>query len=222
MLKRVLEPEVMDSPGEALEYDSMDHGAVNRQFVDDLLACLASGDKRPHAILDLGTGTAQIPIELCRRDASVHVTAVDASAGMLDLARANVVAAGLFDRVTLGLVDAKRLPYDDGAFDAVISNSIVHHIAQPRGVLAEGVRVTAPGGWLFWRDLLRPESEEQLRRLVDAYAGGATPRQRELFAASLRAALSLDEVRVLVVELGFAGDTVSPSSDRHWTFAARR
>ena len=34
MLPRVLEPEVMDSPEEALDYDEMDHGEVNRQFVD--------------------------------------------------------------------------------------------------------------------------------------------------------------------------------------------
>ena len=38
MLPRVLEPEVMDSPDEARDYDAMDHGQVNRAFVNDLLA----------------------------------------------------------------------------------------------------------------------------------------------------------------------------------------
>src|SRR6185312_6776635 len=38
MLTRVLEPEVMDSPQEAADYDAMDHQAVNRVFVDDFLA----------------------------------------------------------------------------------------------------------------------------------------------------------------------------------------
>ena len=37
-LVRVLETEAMDSAEEALDYDSMDHSAVNRLFVDDLLA----------------------------------------------------------------------------------------------------------------------------------------------------------------------------------------
>ena len=37
-LARVLEPEVMDSTDEARDYDAMDHGEVNRRFVDDLLA----------------------------------------------------------------------------------------------------------------------------------------------------------------------------------------
>ena len=42
-LRRVLEPEVMDSPEEAGDYDSMDHGDVNRLFVSDLLAVRAAG-----------------------------------------------------------------------------------------------------------------------------------------------------------------------------------
>ena len=37
VLVRVLEPEVMDTPQEALAYDSMDHAEVNRVFVDDFL-----------------------------------------------------------------------------------------------------------------------------------------------------------------------------------------
>src|SRR5947207_183966 len=80
-LVRVLEPEVMDTPEEARDYDAMDHSAVNRLFVDDLLAAgvvPATADDQPVAeILDLGTGTALIPIELCRRCADCRVMAVD-------------------------------------------------------------------------------------------------------------------------------------------------
>ena len=62
-LKRILEPEVMDTPEEARDYNGMDHSEVNRIFVDDLLATGFTGVD----ILDLGTGTAQIPVELCQR-----------------------------------------------------------------------------------------------------------------------------------------------------------
>ena len=55
MLPRVLEPEVMDSPEEAADYDAMDHRAVNRVFASDFLA--AWDGRNP--ILDAGTGTAQ-------------------------------------------------------------------------------------------------------------------------------------------------------------------
>jgi ubiquinone/menaquinone biosynthesis C-methylase UbiE len=120
------------------------------------------------------------------------------------------------------LADAKHLPFNDGAFSVVISNSIVHHIPDPRTVLAEAVRVTAPGGLLFHRDLARPNDESELERLVETYAAGATPYQRKLFADSLRAALTLDEVRDLISDFGFKPDTVQMSSDRHWTWCATR
>ena len=43
MLQRVLETEAMDSLEEALDYNSMDHGEVNRVFVTDLLAAWKKG-----------------------------------------------------------------------------------------------------------------------------------------------------------------------------------
>ena len=63
--QRVLEGEVMDTAEEASDYNAMDHAAVNRIFVDDLLRC--PDEQLTGDILDLGTGTALIPIELCRR-----------------------------------------------------------------------------------------------------------------------------------------------------------
>src|SRR5436853_509557 len=124
MLKRVLEPEVMDSAYDAADYDAMDHHQVNRVFVSDLLAA----EPGPGEILDLGTGTAQIPIELCRQAPAARILAVDLAQTMLDLARRNVAAARLMDQIQLERIDAKRLPYASGRFATVMSNSIVHHI----------------------------------------------------------------------------------------------
>jgi hypothetical protein len=89
-------------------------------------------------------------------------------------------------------------------------------------VVAEAVRVIAPAGLLFHRDLARPSSDDELRQLVSKYAGDATTYQRKLFADSLRAALTLDEIRQLVAEFGFATDTVRMTSDRHWTWIATK
>lgn len=218
MLERVLEPEVMDTVEDVYEYDAMDHSAVNRVFVDDFLAA----GPPPGEILDLGTGTALIPIELSHRNRDVQILAVDWSPAMLDQAKVNVELYNATQQVRLEWVDSKALPYDDGRFASVMSNSLIHHIAQPQQALAEAVRVTAGGGLLFFRDLLRPPSTEELDRLVELYAADATPRQRQLYADSLRAALTLEEVRELVAALGFAPETVTATSDRHWTFSARK
>jgi ubiquinone/menaquinone biosynthesis C-methylase UbiE len=226
MLKRTLEPEVMDTADDAREYDAMDHAAVNAVFVNDLLAALSAWSlKRPGLssgatlkVLDLGAGTAQIPIELARRGPDVHITAVDAAASMLALARTNIAAARLDDWIDFMLADAKRLPFEDGSFPVVISNSIVHHLPEPRTAIAEAIRVTAPGGLLFHRDLARPSDEPELQVLVSTYAAESTPYQRNLFADSLRAALTVDEMSDLVASFGFNRDTARMTSDRHWTW----
>lgn len=215
MLERVLEPEVMDSADEARDYDAMDHAQVNRAFVTDFLAVWP----RDGLVLDVGTGTAQIPIELCRRHASVRVVGIDLAEHMLQVGNENVRRAGLAERIHLERIDAKTLPFADGAFQAVMSNSIVHHIPGPLAVLTEMVRLTAPGGAIFVRDLLRPADDAAVRAIVAAYAGDANVHQRQMFEDSLRAALSLAEIRDLVRELGFAADSVQQTTDRHWTWS---
>ncbi|HEV8071460.1 MAG TPA: class I SAM-dependent methyltransferase [Planctomycetaceae bacterium] len=219
MIPRILEPEVMDTEQEAIEYNTMDHSAVNRAFVDDLLR-LATGDAR---ILDVGTGTALIPLELCSRGKQWHVVAVDLAQAMLDMAAKNVAAAKLEQQIELKLVDAKRLPFVDGEFAVVMSNSIIHHIPDPADCLKEMVRVVSgDGGLLFVRDLLRPESEEQLQHLVETYAGDADEHQQKMFGESLHAALTLDEVRALAGRFGIGADCIQQTTDRHWTLAWRR
>ena len=93
---------------------------------------------------------------------------------------------------------------------------------EPKAGLQEAVRLTKPGGLIFIRDLLRPETEAELQRLIDQYASGANDHQRAMFTASLHAALSLEEIRALVEELGFAAESVQATSDRHWTWIATK
>jgi ubiquinone/menaquinone biosynthesis C-methylase UbiE len=214
-LDRTLEPEVMDTLEEALAYDAMDHADVNQQFVADLLATIGEG----RDILDLGAGTGQIPIELCRQCAECRVLAVDLSVSMLDTARINIELAGLMDRIALDRADAKALPYDDEQFHSTISNSIVHHVAEPLPVLSEALRVTAGGGRIFFRDLLRPGDEGKLESLVEQYAGGEEEHARRMFRESLHAALTIEELRALVEQLGYPGDSVTQTTDRHWTWS---
>jgi len=216
MLERQLEPEVMDSAEEAHDYDAMDHSSVNRVFVMDFLAIW---DGRG-PLLDVGTGTAQIPIEFCRQHKDAQITAIDMAEHMLAIGRQNVRHAGFANRIRLEKQDAKALSYSDGAFGAVISNSIIHHIPRPGDCIAEMVRVCAQGGTIFVRDLMRPPEEQTLQLIVKAYAGNASAHQKQMFAESLHAALTLDEIRELVAEAGFSTETVDATSDRHWTWFA--
>ena len=217
-LKRILEPEVMDTPEEARDYNGMDHSEVNRIFVDDLFATGFTGVD----ILDLGTGTAQIPVELCQRSEDCRVMAVDAAINMLEIAKFNIDVAGMLHRIQLQKVDAKNMDFPDGMFDAVVSNSIIHHIPEPLDCLREAVRVTKPTGTLFFRDLLRPGSQQELDHLVQTYTGQENTHSQQMFRESLHAALTLDEIQDMVGQLGFDRQSVVQNTDRHWTWTANR
>ncbi|MEM7314804.1 MAG: class I SAM-dependent methyltransferase, partial [Planctomycetota bacterium] len=201
---------------EAIAYDQMDHSAVNQLFVDDWIsatgisaASFESLEDDFFEVLDLGTGTALIPIELARRTEdydSLRILAVDAAVSMLDLARNNIEVAGLMHRIALDRVDAKSLEYEDDRFQSVISNSIIHHLPDPELSVVEAIRVTRPGGLLFFRDLMRPGSAEEVDRLVETYAGEESEHARRMFGDSLRAALELQEIQSIVQNHGFASD----------------
>lgn len=219
LAQRVLEPEVMDTFEAASQYDQMDHAAVNARFVDDLLAAGPTGPD----VLDLGTGTALIPIELCNRVESVRVLAVDASVEMLDLARRRIEIAMLTDRIQLEQADCKSLSgFQKEMFDLVISNSLFHHLPDPGLALAAALRVLRPGGRLFIRDLARPATLAEVDALVATYAAHESEPARAMLRDSLLAALSLEEIRQLVAAQGFDRGSVTMTSDRHWTLDAVR
>src|SRR4051812_37854170 len=225
MIARVLEPEAMDLADEAREYDLMDHVSVNAAFVADLLTMAARAGRalaRAGFVLDLGTGTARIPITLCGADASCNVVGIDLAHAMLLVGRENVADAALTSRIALLRARAGALPFGDASMPAVVSNSLIHHLPDPAAAMREAWRVTAPGGVVFIRDLFRPASREELDRLVRVHAAMATAPQRQLFADSLHAALTVDEVREIVATLPFSTASVEATSDRHWTLSATR
>ena len=212
-MKRILEPEVMESCEDSEAYDAMDHTEVNIAFVERLLE-LGAGDGR---FLDVGTGPAHIPILLAQRLPTVEIVGVDLSPNMLELGDFHIAEAGLTDRITLAQADAKSLPYPSQFFDGVISNSIVHHIPDPLPVLREVGRVIRPDGLLLIRDLIRPKTTEAALRLVEQYSNGATPYQQKLFYDSFLASFTVPEVEDMLAQANLPGAVVVQSSDRHWS-----
>ena len=212
---RTLEPEVMDTFEAAVMYDQMDHEAVNRKFVDDLVSGGELGDE----VIDLGTGTALIPIELCERVEGVRVLAIDASGEMLDLARRRIEIAQMNQRIQLEQADCKALKGFAGAMaDTVISNTVIHHLPDPSLMVGEAVRLLRGGGRLFIRDLVRPATMGDVDALVAAHTENETEEARAMFRDSLLAALTIDEARQMFASLGLPAANVKMTSDRHWTF----
>lgn len=212
MLDRILEPEVMDTWEDAVEYDAMDFTDVNTNFA---VRALELGPPAGQ-VLDLGAGTARIPIIMLSRNPHFLCVATDYSENMLKVGRRNVAEAGLADRLRLEFADAKRLSYRNSSFDLVISNSLVHHLPDPLPFFKEVARVLKPTGGLLIRDLTRPESNDHVEQLVAMYTLDCNEYQRKLFRDSLLAAFTLEEVGGMIHEAGLQGVKLFQSSDRHW------
>ena len=102
-----------------------------------------SGAGAADTVLDVACGGGLVVCALARRVR--HATGIDVTPAMLERARDLARAQGL-GNVSWDLGSALPLPYPDGAFTIVVSRFAFHHFSEPRAVLAEMVRVCAPGG----------------------------------------------------------------------------
>jgi SAM-dependent methyltransferase len=218
-MQRVPEPEIMDDAEQALAYASADFAEVNQSFVDRLVTDW--GASVPTRILDLGCGPADIPIRICQRFPSATVCALDGSRSMLALGGEARAAAGLPERVSLVQAYLPDLPLVAGGFDAVISNSLLHHLADPMGLWRSIAGAGSSGAHVTVCDLRRPESEAAAQRIVDDAGCSDSEILRRDFYLSLLAAYTPDEVRAQLHAAGLEQLDVQITSERHLLVSGR-
>lgn len=212
-MKRVLEPEVMDDPEQVLAYAQADFEEENQGFVDQFFT-LYPDLQNPH-IVDLGCGPGDIPLRVARRHPTCSVTGIDASQPMITYAEQAVKKAGFHDRVQFLCQRFQDVNLSPPA-DAMISNSLVHHVPNPLRFWYCLKTLLKPGSPILVMDLLRPESPEAAKAIVDAQAAGEPERLRQDFFHSLLAAFTEDEVAAHLAELNFSRLQVDVPDDRHW------
>ena len=218
MMKRVLEPEVMDDPDQVLAYAQADFEEENRGFVDQFFT-LYPDLENPH-IVDLGCGPGDIPLRVARRHATCRVTGIDASKPMISHAKEAVQKAGFQDRVQFLCQRFQNVTLSAPA-DAIMSNSLVHHVPNPLRFWYSVKTMLKPGGPVLVMDLLRPESPEAAQAIVDEQAADEPERLRQDFYHSLLAAFTEDEVAANLAELNLSRLFVDVLDDRHWIVYGR-
>ena len=217
-MERVLEPELMDDPEQALAYARADFEEENQSFVNRFLEDYP--DWTEGHLLDLGCGPADIPIRFARALPNCHVTGVDGSPAMIGLAAEAVKAAGLADRISLRCERFQSLPLPQPA-DAAISNSLLHHLPNPLQFWFWLKKLVKPGSYVLVMDLLRPESVEAAQAIVDQYAAGEPVILRRDFHNSLLAAFTEDEVASQLAEMNLSRLLIDVPDDRHWIVGGR-
>jgi SAM-dependent methyltransferase len=92
-----------------------------------------------------------------------EVVGIDLTPEMLDLARERCAEAGI-DNARFDIGDVTELPYGDGEFTRVVCRYALHHVSDPRAVVAEMARVCAPGGRVAIADMIVGEDAEAAER----------------------------------------------------------
>lgn len=212
-MDRVLEAELMDDPKQAEAYAHADFAEENQGFVDRFKEYFPEFSQGK--VLDLGCGPADIPIRFAKLYPTCQVIGIDASAPMIQLGKQAIKEAGLADRITLR---CERLEEVAGAriVDAVISNSLLHHLPNPLQFWQKLRQLVKPGAPVLVMDLLRPDSPEAAQAIVDQYAANEPDILRRDFYNSLLAAFTEDEIGSQLARMNLTRLLIDIPDDRHW------
>ncbi len=110
----------------------------------------------PRRILDVATGTGDLPFMMCRMLDAPSITGIDLSEGMLAIAREKCREQQLHDAVVFEKQDCLSLTFPDASFDAVTVAFGVRNFKRLSQGFAEMYRVLKPGGILMVIELSTP------------------------------------------------------------------
>jgi ubiquinone/menaquinone biosynthesis C-methylase UbiE len=137
-----------------------------------------SGATAGSRVLDVACGPGFLTMAFAAR--CLHAVGLDATEAFLAMARAEAEHRGLRN-IEFRSGNAEQIRFDAGAFDVVSCRAAFHHFARPERVLAEMIRVAAPGGRLLIVDMLssedtaKAEYHNRMERLCDPSHARALP-----------------------------------------------
>jgi demethylmenaquinone methyltransferase/2-methoxy-6-polyprenyl-1,4-benzoquinol methylase len=106
-------------------------------------------------VLDMATGTGAVALKTARRTGA-RIIGADITRPMLTQAKARAAREGLLNRLQLVECTAEAIPFDDGAFDAVVFTYLLRYVSDVPSTLREMARVLKPGGTMLSLDFAVP------------------------------------------------------------------
>ena len=120
-------------------------------------------------LIDLGSGTGYLSIEIAKRAPNLKVYGIDLSKAMVRIATKHVQTAKNVQNVQFKLCNAAELPFEDDSIDFIVSTGSLHHWRKPVKVLNESYRVLKSGkeAWIY--DGCPDIPEEEAGKVVKKY-----------------------------------------------------
>ena len=146
---------------------------------------------QPIRILDIATGSSDIPEEICRwgmsKGLEISFVATDISESILRVARQRINKAGLGDMIDFAVCDATRPPFMDGEFDFVTCSLALHHldVTHARLALREMARISRCG--FIVNDIYRSQGAWYMARFLSHISTGNRLTRHDGPASVLRA-----------------------------------
>lgn len=195
-------------------YAEADFSEPHDHFVALLQDRLSPLPETGHA-LDLGCGPGDISFRFAAALPGWSVDGIDASPPMLEIAKRRLRGSPLEARIAFqeGMLPVEKLPRD--SYDLFFSNSLLHHLPDPAILWSTIDRFAGSESRVFVMDLLRPESQDAAKALVNRYAGAEPEVLRTDFYNSLLAAYRLEEIGDQLKLAGLSSFGVERISDRH-------
>lgn len=192
MKQRIEEPEVMGSHEELEVYNHQAKKYLYPIGHKRIIKAISSTGIFSGRVLDIGSGTGLLCLEIARYFKDLEVIGIDVSTDMLDIARNSLLNESFGSRVTFIKADASTLPFRRNSFDAVVSYVSLHHWKDAATVLNGVKRVLRKNGIAFIYDLRRREENLIFVPLIkDDY-------MRRLFVASLMASYTPEEAELIL------------------------
>lgn len=119
-------------------------------------AAAAAGLSAGGLALDVGCGTGDLTLALAAAAPGARAVGADYTAPMLAPAPGKAARAGLAARTAFARADGHRLPFADGAFDAVASAFVLRNFADLGAAFGEMARVVRPGGRVVSLEICPP------------------------------------------------------------------
>ena len=122
-------------------------------------ALITQAHVEPHsAVLDVACGTGTLAILLKAQHPDAQVTGIDGDPDILEIARQKSIKTGMDITLDHGL--SFELPYDDSAFNTVVSSLFFHHLSRKNKArtAVEIHRVLKPGGAMHVADWGKPDN----------------------------------------------------------------